>query len=189
MLLRFEFLDKAYEGFLLLRSEHGYREYRLPESGGFKAFGVKRGRSKVLSLWNSGTTIEHVRLTFQRVGAAADGEFGDFARLNVSHFVPELSPVRLRGLIPYRVEVDPPAAGWLESPRVFIPGYVAKVDGQPVPIRASIDSLVMIPVPAGRHEVELAFRGSVGLWLGWWVSAAAWLALLAGGRLKKLARG
>ena len=76
MLLRFEFLDKAYEGFLLLRSEHGYREYRLPESGGFKAFGVKRGRSKVLSLWNSGTTIEHVRLTFQRVGAAADGEFG-----------------------------------------------------------------------------------------------------------------
>lgn len=189
VLLRFEFLEKNYEGFLIIRSEHGYREYQLPESGGFKAFGVKRGRANVISLWNSGTTIEHVRLLFQRGGAGATGEFGDFARLTVSPYIPERSPVHLRGLIPYRVEVDMPVAGWLESPRVSIPGYAAKVDGQPVPIRASIDSLVTIPVPAGRHEVELAFRGSVRLWLGWWVSVAAWLALLAGGRLKKLARG
>lgn len=179
VLLRFEFPDKIYDGFLILRSEHGYREYRLPESGGFKAFGVPRGRAKVLSLWNSGTTIEHVKLQFSRGGSNATGEFGDFARMTVSRFVPEKSPIRVRGLIPYRAEVDLPGPGWLETPRIFIPGYAAMVDGRPANIRSSIDSQVAIAVPAGRHEVVLKFAGSSRLWLGWWISALGWVGLVA----------
>lgn len=178
LLLRFSFLPKRYEGWLIFKSTHIYREYRLPDSGWIKAFGAGPGRSRVISLWNSGSVPEEVSVTFMRTGTfSPTEEFGDFGTLTISHFHPELASVRLESLLPYRASVESPGEGWLETPRLFLPGYAASVDGRPAEVRASPDYLVMVPVPAGSHVVELRFEGSVRLWLAWWVSAAAWIAL------------
>ncbi len=176
VLLRFEFFNKDYAGWLIFKSDHIYREYILPDSGWTGAFGVGRGRSKVISLWNSGGVTEEVRLSFQRADVATAGkDFGDFAQLHVSPYRPELAAVRTLSLIPYRVQVDMPASGWLETPRVYLPGYVATVDGRDAPVSLSPRWLARVPLAAGRHVVEVRFRGTTVFWMTWWVSAAAWL--------------
>lgn len=176
LLLRFEFLPKDYTGWLMLRSANIYREYSLPDSGWRDAFGVGKERSKTISLWNSGTVTEEVRMTFLR--PAAGGDFGDFGRLFVSHYRPERAPVRVRSLQPYRVDVTMPAPGWLESPRAYLPGYVAKVDGRAVEPDLSPRWLVRVPLDAGTHSVELEYRGTLIFRLTWWLSAAAWVGTL-----------
>jgi hypothetical protein len=178
-LLRFEFLDKVYNGYLILKSEHGYRDYSLPDSGNVQAFGVGPKCSKVLSLWNSGDTAETVNLAFKRIGTfGPDSEFGDFARVTLSHYDPTRSPVRIVSWIPYRAEVEMKKPGFLETPRVFLPGYVAKEDGRPVEVQESPQHLTMVPLSSGRHVVELRFAGSARLWTAWWLSTLAWAGLL-----------
>lgn len=178
-LLRFEFFDKPYEGYLILKSEHIYREYILPESGMPLAFGLKPEQSKVISLWNSGAAPEHVRFTFIRKGAfSADANFGDFGRLTLSRYEPQRSPVRLRSQLPFRAEVDMPGRGFLETQFIFLPGYAARVDGRPVRVAESAQMLVSVPLPPGRHEVEVRYVGTARLWIALWVSLAAWGALV-----------
>lgn len=176
LLLRFEFLPKEYAGWLFFIGRHIYREYHLPDAGWQDAFGVGQRRSKTLSLWNSGPETEVVRMSFQR--PAASGEFGDFGRLFVSHYRPELAPVRVLSLRPYRVEVTMPTPGWLESPRAYLPGYTAKVDGREVATDLSPRWLVRVPLEAGRHLVELEYRGTWIFRITWWLSAAAWAGTL-----------
>lgn len=185
VLLRFEFLPKDYEGWLIFKGRHLYREYHLPDSGWRNAFGVGRERAKTISLWNSGPEAEEVRMSFQR--PTAGGEFGDFGRLFVSSYRPEHSPVRVWSFRPYKVEVTMPTAGSLETIRTHLPGYVARVDGRVVATDISPRWLVRVPLEAGRHIVELEFKGTVAFRLTWWISAAAWLGLLvwAAGRWRK----
>jgi hypothetical protein len=178
-LLRFDFLNKPYDGYLILKSEHGYRDYILPDSGYVHAFGVGPDRSKVLSLWNSGETVETVNLMFKRIGTfGPDSEFGDFGRVTLSHYDPMRSPVRIVSWIPYRAEVEMEQPGFLETPRVLLLGYVAKVNGRPVEVQESPQHLAMIPLASGRQIVELRFVGSTKLWTAWWLSAMAWAGLL-----------
>jgi hypothetical protein len=68
--------------------------------------------------------------------------------------------------------------GFLETPRVFLPGYVAKVNGRLVEVQESPQHLVMVPLASGRQAVELRFVGSTRLWTAWWLSALAWAGLL-----------
>lgn len=176
VLLRFEFLPKDYDGWLIFKGRHTYREYRLPDSGWRHAFGVGPTAAKTISLWNSGAETEEVRMSFQR--PAASGEFGDFARLFISPYRPEHAPVRVWSLRPYRVEVAMPTAGSLETIRAYVPGYVARVNGEPVGTDISPRWLVRVPLPAGRHHVELEFVGTAVFRLSWWISAAAWVVVL-----------
>jgi hypothetical protein len=176
VLVRFEFLPKDYSGWLIIRSQHTYREYQLPDAGWRHAFGTGRERSKTLSLWNSGDTPEELSFSFQR--PAASGEFGDFARIFVSPYRPELSPVRTISLRPYRVEADLPTPGWLETPRAYLPGYVARVNGREVEPSLSPRWLMRVPLEAGRQVVELDYRGTFLFRLTWWISTAAWAGVL-----------
>jgi hypothetical protein len=189
LLLRFEFRARPYAGYLFVRSENMYREYYLPDSGWPRAFGTGPEESKVISLWNSGPTIEHVTLTFNRSEVPTKAtDLSDFGQLTVSHFRPELAAIRTLSLIPYRVALTASENGWLETPRVFLPGYVATMDGRPIPVTASPQSLVSVPVTKGIHVVEVRFRGTFSLWTAWWVSALAWAGLLVAGLRRGLAR-
>jgi hypothetical protein len=178
VLLRFEFLPKKYEGFFIFKSTNIYREYFLPQSGWPLAFGVNRAASKTLSLWNSGDAVEDVKLSFARTGAANTGEFGDFGRLFISHYQADLAPVRTLSLIPYRVEVDMPAPGWLETPRVYLPGYRAIVDGHPVPVSQAASAVARVPLAAGHHSVTVDFVGTWQLHVAFVISALTWAAVL-----------
>jgi hypothetical protein len=185
VLLRFEFNPtRAYQGCLLVQSEDGYRQYYLTVNGSGLdyGFGPWPGHSRVLSLWNSGVTTEHYRFTVAPVGPPSPAVEGDFATVVVSHYKEALSPVRVESLDPCVVRADAGQPGWLETPRAFLPGYAASVDGQPVPVAQSAQHLVMVPLTAGRHQIELRFRGTPLLWGAVAISAATWIGWLAGCR-------
>jgi hypothetical protein len=56
------------------------------------------------------------------------------------------------------VDVDAPASGWLVVNEAWYPGWRATVDGAPVELRRANSFVRALPVAAGRHRVELAFR-------------------------------
>ena len=59
-----------------------------------------------------------------------------------------------------------------------VPGWTATVDGREVPLRPAYDLLLGVEVPAGRHEVVLAYH-TPGLAAGAWLSGATVVALVA----------
>lgn len=177
MLLRFSFPDGLnYTGVLVFTGNQGdYREYILPEVGLSRAFGVENSFPKVLSLWNSGTTPCEYRLSFVR-GVGNDLKVDtEFATVFISPYKPEDSPIELKSLIPYVARVTVEKSGYLETPRVFLPGYRAKIDDQSVAVLRSDQNLVMIPVSPGAHQIEIKYVGSAKLWLAASGSGLGWL--------------
>lgn len=62
----------------------------------------------------------------------------------------------------------------------YFPGWVASVDGEPVPIEpAKPDGLITVWVPAGRHTLELAFRDTPVRQAGWIISGISLAAAIA----------
>jgi len=99
-----------------------------------------------------------------------------FAHLNSPHFDPRqtallehvpppLDPRAAQGraemthFTPHRitVEVDTPAPGLLVLSEVAYPGWRAHVDGQAAPLFTANYILRAVPVPAGRHRVQLTY--------------------------------
>ncbi len=181
LLLRFEF-DPArhYDGFLIIQSEHGYREYHLPESGLAHAFGTHPENSRLLSLWNSGDTPEHYTFSLPRqAGNDLDEHGGFFADLSVSHYDGKNTALRVESLDPWRATVRSATGGWLETPRVLIPGYRVQVDGKPVAeFGASPEGLLQVRLAPGEHTVQLTYAGTRAIWLAGLVSALAWLGVV-----------
>jgi hypothetical protein len=180
LLLRFEFDPaRTYGGYLIFQAEHAYREYRLPDSGQPSAFGVGPEKSKVLSLWNSGTAPEHYGFSLiYGPGNDIPHSGGLFGNLYVSHADPAHFPISLQSLIPYRARVASPGDGLLETFRVFMPGYRATVDGVAAPVLESREHLASVRIGRGVHQVELAFVGTVRLRIAAVVSALGWACIL-----------
>ncbi len=180
LLLRFEFdPNRRYDGYLFVRSEQGYREYLLPQSGLDRSFGTGPEHSRVLSLWNSGSTPEHYELSMKREeGNDIEENNGAFADLSLSRYDPSRASLRVESLRPWRVAVRVETDGWLTTPRVFLPGYTVTVDGEAAEVRASTDGSLQVRLTRGRHTVEARFHGSRAVWLAGAVSAVAWLGLL-----------
>jgi len=180
LLLRFEF-DPAvnYTGYLMFASEHGYREYHLPESGRDRSFGSGTSCTSVLSLWNSGDTTEHYKVSLSGEPGNSLPHAGGYAgSLVISTLDPAKLPIRMTALMPYRADVNTDEGGMLETFRVFIPGYRATVDGKDTPVRETFEHLVGIPVPPGSHKVELRFVGSARLWVAAGASGLGWILLV-----------
>lgn len=175
LLLRFEFLPEEYRGTLIFAGSSGYREYALPCSGQVRAFGSAPGASRVISIENPLAEPETYQLELL-VGPGLSGKLrnGDFGNVTVSQFEPERSPLRLRSLAPYVVETHLDRGGCLETPRSYVPGYRATIDGNPVALERSTQTLAMLAVPPGDHVVEIRFVGTKALWAGLAVSGFAW---------------
>jgi pyrimidine deaminase RibD-like protein len=181
LLLRFEF-DPGwnYSGYFILKAEHSYREYHLPNSGMASAFGVGGSRMAVLSLWNTGSTPENYAFSVSgEPGNDVPHSGGFFANLYVSTLDSSALPVSLKSFFPYRAQVTSADGGTLETFRVYIPGYRATVDGHDTPVTDSKGYLASVVVPPGSHDVELRFVGTARLWLAAAVSAIGWACLIA----------
>ncbi len=182
VLLRFEFDSaKNYSGFLFLISASArcYREYALPESGLRRAFGTTAKASRVISLWNSGTVAERYEFSFRRgASCTLPSDGSPFANVSVSHYDAARALVRVDSLLPYRVTAAMSWPGFVETSRVWLPGYEATVDGKLAMVRSSVERMAMVPVPAGLHTVELRYVGTTALWVTWWTSALTWGGLL-----------
>ncbi len=105
-----------------------HREYGLPDYGGSESFGAGGEHNSMVPV--STTSADPVDLDlrfFPDHAAPTDSSI----RARLLEYDPSALPVRLDSLIPYRVRVKAPSAGWLETPRMHQIGYSAAVNGQP----------------------------------------------------------
>lgn len=183
LLLLFEFFDRPYDGYLSIRNSEFSRIYTLPDSGfQEKSFGVAPARPKFISIWNTRSQPQESELIFVANAASESPKpFGDFARIHLQRYKPEDLQIKTRSLIPYRADVSLMEPAFLETPRVFIPGYYARVNGRPAKVEASPDYLAMVRLEPGNNQVEIVFRGTIAARLFFWVSALVWLAELING--------
>lgn len=180
-LLRFRFFDQPYKGVLILRGANGwYREYQMPEAGfGPKSFGVAAERPKTLAIWNSSAQPQPIDLVFYRPGAPFEGTAPrDFVEVAILPYDPEKLPIRTLGLIPYRATVTLADPAFIETPRMFIKGYQADVNGQSRPALRSPNHKVMVKLDPGENRVRLRYVGTKMLWCAFALSAVGWLWVL-----------
>ena len=173
------------------------REYYLPDSALGQtlpqpptSFGSRPTSSPVMSLWISAEKAEDISILFV-ANPPLDADIGTFGRYVLREFDPARLPVVIENWTPYRARVNSPVAAFLETPRMFLAGYAAIVNGRPAPVVRSPSGLVMMAVAAGENQVELTYPGSVTLRISYFVSLAAWsvIGLLGLFRMLRPARG
>jgi hypothetical protein len=172
--LRFNFRAVDFNGTLVFQGTKLRRELPLREEMSKRGFGMLPGQSRILPLWVSGGRAEEIWLSLlPNPGSGASGP--DFADFVLEEVDPTQLPLRLLQLTPtLKCEIDAAEAGWLETPRMFIPGYTAKVDGRVVHPRRGRDGLTLVPVPAGRSTVELSYEAPAALRTAAHVSIGSW---------------
>jgi hypothetical protein len=188
--LDLRFQEKGYQGVLQMAGASLFRQYSLPTSGEALAFGSLGENSRTIPLWTSSPAGDEVMLRFIPTGGRGQpSEFLDFADFTLRTRATE--PIFVTSLVPYQAKVTSPQAAWLETPRMYVPGYVATVNGSSVPVSASKEALVQIPLPSGTSNVTLSYRAPLMLSLSYWVTLFSWAValLLAGRAVLRRARG
>ncbi|HEX7632673.1 MAG TPA: hypothetical protein VF388_11100 [Lacunisphaera sp.] len=176
--LTLKFLVPPGEALLQFRGPSLFRKYILPTSGGVRAFGMLPGHNPSLSLWTSQSTPETMELRLVGGGLGNSSWRGRaFAEFTFERVDPAALPVELKSLLPLRAQVRAPAASWLETPRMFLDGYEATVNGQPAKVQRAADGLLLVAVPAGASEVEVRYVGPLLVRRALAVSRVAWLAM------------
>ena len=169
-------------GVLQIKGRDLFREYGLPEHGGARAFGVGGEHLGVVPLWTTQGFAEDLGVRFFPAALLTLDQGLRFAtRARLLSYDPGALPVRVSSWIPYTAEVRSPTAALLETPRMFQPGYAARVNGSEAAVSASPDGLACVAVPAGASRVELAYVPPAGLRLLFWLSAAGALGVAAAG--------
>jgi hypothetical protein len=180
--LRLEFDEPGVEGTLQILSDSLFREYTLPDSGvgsGARprplSFGSLPQSSHVVPLSITGKAPAPLLSTF--IVRRYTTETIPFARFWLYSFEPERLPVAVESLVPYRARVNTPHAAYLETPRLWLKGWKATVNGIPADTLRSSENLVMLPVPAGTCRVELTYVPPRALVASFWIAAAGWSSL------------
>lgn len=179
--LTFDFKVPPVRGYLLLNGPVLRRIYPLPSSGSPAGFGMGDGQRRSIPLWTDSRKPEIISLRFA-VPAPNTGIEGssNFAVMTLTEINRDKLPVRLLSLSPLKFAVTAPQAGLtVETPRRFIPGYQAIVNGtfeRPV---MSPARQVMVPIPPGESVVELQCVGPASVVTAFWVSTYCWLGFFA----------
>ncbi len=183
-LLSFKFRSAPFDGVLVMEGEHFRRTYPLPRAGASRGFGMESGNDPSVAIWT--TNPERIEIHLALVSQQKGGVFADFELREID---PGSFPVDIEGLVPLSGRVHAPEGAWLETPRRFIPGYEASVDGLPAKVADSPEGSVMIEVPSGDHEFRLSYTGSRALVAAFWttfstasllgLAGLAWLAVQA----------
>jgi hypothetical protein len=176
-LFHFDFKGIPPPGTLVVTGRDFLREYQLPASGGELAFGAGGSHLPEIGL-HIGEHAGGDIVAMHYFSASGQPSQRDFADLKVISYRADDLPFRVISLVPFRVAVKAARGGWMETPRIFIPGYSATVDGKMAAPQRSPDGLVMLRVPAGRSELELRYVGPPLLRAAFWVTLGGWLILL-----------
>jgi len=166
-LLAFDFGDRVQGDVALLGSTLN-RSYTLPQFGEARSFGRGPESTHLLPLSLPSGQPEKITLRTEIPRLTA----------KVYAFQPDDLPIRTNSLIPLSLSVTAPEAAFVETPRVFIPGYRAAVDGVTTAVVRSPQGLVSVLIPAGRSEVVVSYVGPMKLRLSFWFSLCG-LPLLA----------
>lgn len=179
MLLKFTPLNPVDHGWLQVVGEDVFREYILPDSGTAavrheaRSFGTLPGLSPYVPLLTLHLPGETPRLTviLPDIGVRPPFAFADF---ELWQFDPSQLPVAVRSWAPYRLHVRAPEPALVESPRVWLPGYQARIAGRRVPVQRSADGLAMFPVPAGESDLLISYSPPLPVTLSYWLTVVAW---------------
>jgi len=172
---------KEPHGLLQIKSPKSLREYSLPEYGEPASFGYGAQHSRLLALSNHTSLPQEVevRYFFDSNSSPNSATASPFESVSWIEYDPVSLPVRVESWIPYRAHVQISEPAWLETPRMYLTGYVAKVDGHDAALKKSKEGLVSIAVPAGNSKVELQYRPPVGLLGLYWLSLGSLIGMIA----------
>ncbi len=184
--LRMEFLSPGETGWLQVRAENLFREYMLPDSGSgmhsgttaLQSFGSTPNSSAVMPLSTRSTQATPLFLTSILPDRPITQEF-EWARFQLWEYDPAELPIRLHTLLPYRVRIESPEPAFLESPRMWLGSYRAKVNGKRQPVLRSPNNLAMVEIDAGITELEIKYVPSLPVELSYWITLGSWAVLLA----------
>jgi hypothetical protein len=186
VLFLLDFKGAPVPGTLVMSGRDLWREYPLPES--VSAYGEHNNNNHdaVIGLHIPETAgPESVAVRFVASAAATAAVVAD---LKVISYRSTDLPLQITSEIPYHLRVHAIEAGWLETPRIFIPGYAPVVAGKPSSAERSPDGLVMVRVPRGESEIELPYEGTPLLRFSFWVSLGAWGVVLLGWPIRRQLR-
>jgi hypothetical protein len=173
---RFQFTEPEVNGTLQLLGKFIYREYVLPLSGAPMAFGTRPDSRDGFTLWTTGPEADEVQVRFYaQPGRPPISNLGTLELLSLN---PNRLPLQTLSGNPFRVAVRSAADSWLETPKIFIDGYQARVDGRSAPVMRSPDGLAMVPVPAGLSRVDLSYVGPPALRVAFGITLLSWIAVL-----------
>ncbi len=178
--LKFQFGSATVSGVLVLKGSHGlYRQYLLPGSERGLGFGMYADNRRELVLWTDSPEAERISFALATTDSTAVIPEA-FASLELFSFDRAALPFRLISLAPSLVvEADITEDGWLETPRMFVAGYAATVDGVAVVPRRSPDGQTLIPVTAGHRRIEMSYVPSDLLRRSSFISLSSWTILAA----------
>lgn len=158
----FAFADSAAHGEIVFHAPGIRRAYSLPSSGEPFAFGSGPAAAKTVPL----------RLSRDGPNAVSVAATAAGVTFRVIPIVREKLPVRLVAQTPFTTQIRMREAGFVETPRVFLDGYAARVNGRAAPVQRSPGSLVMVPVPAGDSDLVVEYVGPPRLRVAWWLSVS-----------------
>gem|GEM_PF-1244247 len=180
LLLRFEFGPGIKcAGWLIMSSDRGYQEHEMDPAFGGTGFGAGLHASRTICVTNSSQHVERYSMRMKTVpGNNLPTDGGAWGKLHISRYDPDMAPLKIESLLPYQARVVMPERGFLETPRQWLAGYRASVDGDAIdPVRLP-SGMLGVPLPAGRHDVVVRFVGSPRLWIGLGMSCATAMGLL-----------
>jgi hypothetical protein len=176
----------ALDGVLTSYSPTIKRSYWVPDSGfgsvyaaANQSFGIGNGHAVGFSAWSPAAAGETMELRFIYRTPPTTPPATRFLTVHNHAYTADTLPIRIRSLAPLLASVDVPAGGaLLETTRMFVAGYQARVNGTEVEVRRTPDQLLAIPLPAGVNEVELRFEGTTAVRTAYWISLISWLGVL-----------
>jgi hypothetical protein len=176
-LLTFAFRVPPVQALLSLRGPLLDRYYQLPQGGQSKGFGMMEGERRSIPIWTDSDKPEDVEASISLSGnASISGSPAVFADFTLQDVDMRALPVRLESFLPLRFTVDAPQGGCtVETPRRFLPGFEALVNGKPAEVLMSPYRQAMIPLPPGRSTVELSYPGPWEARAAFWGSVSCWL--------------
>jgi hypothetical protein len=143
-------------------------DHRIPGN----AFGFTATSRDFFPLWTSQTKPETISFRYAYNEPPKPPVARDFARLYLQPYSIAGLPIKISSWMPYRAQTTAPIAGaWLETPRMYLSGYAATVNGHNADVTESPSGLVAVRLQAGENDVVLRYPGP------WLLRASYWLAL------------
>ena len=177
--LELDFIEAKLSGILQLTGNSLFREYSLPSSGEPLAFGSAPSNTHRIALWTSDSKGDYLHIRYipsdrRAIGRSLEG-FGAYKLLEID---PSQSPVDTVSLTPFEARVRSSLPATLETPRMFVPGYKASIDGKGVEVGRSEAGLASVVVPSGEHIIAMSYVGTTLLRISYWSALSTWSVIL-----------
>jgi hypothetical protein len=168
--IEINFHDKNIDGTLLLKSDSLNLIYGLPIYGGIRSFGSTAQSNHLITISTQSLIPENLKIRFVASDNFINSDYSNLGYYRWFKINLQELPIKVTNWIPYSADIQSSEEAWLETPRMFQPGYEATVDGKFAKVSKSPEGLVMISVPEGKSRVTVFYRPPFLLITSYWIS-------------------